>query len=306
MGGSGHKRLFAFLVIAAAGLSGCTFGPSEAEPAKDDSVVGVQWSATTGAIAGTLVDSSLLPVAGANVTLDDAADVSVSSAAGEFGFSFVEPGAHQLRATADGFATVITQVDVEAGEVARVNIETEPVAGNVSYHETFTESGRIGCSLAVWQPTTAVAHNQPVGLCVLIEPGFSTAFPIDSIEDVSGFWIETTWESTQVAGDGFTTFWPFGNESGRSYIGIFNGSSPLSDPVPPSVFEAFIEANGRSRSMCAETGCRLDGWHYTYANTLDNAYPVDFAVQVDQSYDDYVTVFHGSKFPDRFTALPDA
>lgn len=295
------------LLLVTTILAGCASGGTDAPAStNDDPLAPVEWNAETGAIAGKLIDSSLLPVPRAAVVLEDTAHATTTSDSGSFGFSFVHPGTYSLSASAAGFDRVTTQVRVNAGEVTEVQVETTSIAGNVSYHETMTASGRIGCSVAVWQPTDVVAHNQPVGLCVPLNTGFQTVFLIDSIEDVSGFWIETTWESTQIAGDGFTTFWPFGNESGLSYIGVFNGSDPLSDPVPPATFDAFLAEDDRSRLMCEETGCRLAGWHYTYANTLGNAYPVDFAIQVDQPYDDFVTVFHGEAFPSQFTALPDA
>lgn len=197
------------------------------------------------------------------------------------------------------------EIDVRVGEVAEVRLQVDAVAAKVPYHETMTASGRIMCSAAVWQPTDAVANNQPIGVCNAVGTGYETIFSIETLQDVSGFWIDTTWDSTQAAGDGFTTFWPFRGEVHLGNMATMQGSDPISGPITPDRLAEALAENDQHNTTCDGDGCSLHGRHFTYANTLGNAYPVDFSVQVDQTYDDYVTIFYGD-FPVRFTALPDA
>lgn len=88
-----------FLALMAALLAGCATGPGAPQATTKSNLASVQWNVETGAVAGTVVDSSMLPVSGALVVLDGTESTN-TTIEGEFGFSFVEPGRHELTASA--------------------------------------------------------------------------------------------------------------------------------------------------------------------------------------------------------------
>ncbi len=114
-------------------------------------------SVTTGALEGTVHDSSGAPVGGASVTLTNPATGSVLSSVtgqqGEFRFSMLTPAPYEVRFAAKGFKTArLDQVTVNVSEVAALEASMEP--GDSS------ETVACQCRLAAAAPSTGTVVDQ--------------------------------------------------------------------------------------------------------------------------------------------------
>lgn len=310
-----RPRLLMGLCFATLLLAGCSTGtqlPQSQDHVLDPSAPRAEVDDEHGGIAGRLTDDALLPIPGATLVLDDNTSTALTDDSGSFAFSLLTPGEHRVFADVAGYEPAALTIAVTAGEVAVAHVSLYARAANVSYAEVRSQNGMIGCSAAVWQPTNQAANNQPIGLCVLTETRFLTQWDLPSFRDVSGVWLETTWRSNQVAGHGLTTFWrvfegtPAKVDKDMGWLRIYNGSSPLQGPIKPPEFDKYLSKSPKGHDLCEARGCFMNGMHYTFANTLNNAYPVDFAIQAQQAFEDHVTVFHGPEFPAQYSALPDA
>src|SRR4029077_6475286 len=93
--------------------------------------------ARTGAISGTVTDTSQAILPGANVKLDPGNASVVSDSQGQFTITNVVPGTYTVRVDYVGFSSSKASVTVAAGQVARVNVvlnvasESEEVLGTV-------------------------------------------------------------------------------------------------------------------------------------------------------------------------------
>lgn len=134
-------------------LAGCTSGGDQQVPAGTStapSAPQVEVSGDFGAIQGLVVDSSYVPVPGANVTLtrvgsDDASRMIVTNVEGQFAFSGLRPGTFEVAVEAGLFAPGRALVQVEAASVREVVVTLSEVAAAVPYVEFFVEPGIVGC-----------------------------------------------------------------------------------------------------------------------------------------------------------------
>ncbi len=84
-------------------------------------------TAVSGAVAGTVTDSTGALIPGAKVTIEStgtgAIQTTTAGAGGEFRFSLLAPGKYKLNASAAGFESTQTQVMVNVGTVAAANLK---------------------------------------------------------------------------------------------------------------------------------------------------------------------------------------
>jgi len=146
------------LLCAAIALSGCSAGEAaqgpgaEIEQAKPADPSDVKVSGSSGGIVGVVVDESLWPLAGANVTLETATSKAeelaraVTTEAGEFAFSLLEPGTYRVRAHYEGYGqgTALATVIAEEVATARITVTSRPTVE--AYVDLFIERGILKCA----------------------------------------------------------------------------------------------------------------------------------------------------------------
>ena len=154
----------ASLLLLAPLLSGCTGSSGGGDGsggtdgrgrdgAIDDSKVPTgHVTATTGAVRGVVVDPAIVPVAGANVTLETPTGKrsQTSDATGRFIFSDVEPGSHFLGVVHFLFQPYETTVEVMANvaDPPVVHVEMTPLYSQKPYSTQVSWEGFFECSQA--------------------------------------------------------------------------------------------------------------------------------------------------------------
>src|SRR5580693_9118462 len=102
-------------------------------------------SVVTGAIAGTITDSTGGVIVGARITLSNPAtgdtQTVTSSSSGAYNISLLKPGHYSLTVAKDGFSTAALGVDVILGQIVSGNVKLEP--GSVSTTVEVTASGPV-------------------------------------------------------------------------------------------------------------------------------------------------------------------
>lgn len=138
-------RGVALALVGALLLAGCS---GDAPKGSVDNVFegleeDVAVTASTGSIAGVVVDAAIRPLAGANVTLMSDGAVSTSGEDGRFSFEGLEPGAYFLSASAHRHDAAQVSVDVLAGEVSTVRVLLAASTSIEPYHITIQFHGHI-------------------------------------------------------------------------------------------------------------------------------------------------------------------
>ncbi|HEX9815977.1 MAG TPA: carboxypeptidase-like regulatory domain-containing protein [Candidatus Thermoplasmatota archaeon] len=144
----------AILITALTFLAGCTSatgsdttpgGPAAVEPSAEPAVA----SDTTGAIAGLVVDDSLLPIAGALVGIQDQTLTATTDVGGSFTFNALPPGRYVVLANALGYQAASKAADVAAGEVVNARLVLSPLPTAVPFPETLQFNGLIECGWGI-------------------------------------------------------------------------------------------------------------------------------------------------------------
>ncbi len=125
-----------------------------------------------GAVEGSVVDNSVFPLEGANVSIEPASSsgtplaTQVTGPDGGFAFSLLEPGAYRVMSTHPNYGGGSALAYVNAGEATRVNVILADVAGDVPYFLLFLETGFMPCAFSVvaWADSCAapVAFGEQV------------------------------------------------------------------------------------------------------------------------------------------------
>ena len=303
-------------------LAGCAAdGPS-------GQAAGLEYGADTGAIAGTVLDESLLPVADVRVVLDSASE-DVTTADGAFHFSNVVPGTHTVLVSRDGFLPVERALEVRPQEILDVRIQLVRVGAALAYHETKIGVSFVGCGVGVRNQQlnnppagvggAAVCSSLPANVqnATNLQDKFRLDWKLGSLETMTGIYAESKWRSTQVLGKSMRVRWYFGASGGQlgPFLGELDAPSPLSFRFPIEVLRTnasitpVTTASGAAGSVSAEQclteACPFVSFHYAGRSNLGPTYPVDFGFAMQQRIDDYLTAFYRETFPDRFSALPD-
>lgn len=140
------KWILAMLVAVM--FAGCA---AEApEPVQHDGTpdVEVDRKATTGAIAGIVVDETITPIAGANISIQNSALWTLSDEDGGFAFEDVPPGVYFLEATSTQHSTTATSVEVKAGELSKARVLMKTEFRPEPYLNTVKHDGFVG----LWLP----------------------------------------------------------------------------------------------------------------------------------------------------------
>ncbi len=137
----------------------------------------------TGSVQGTVFDTTGLPVAGAQVTIEDSATASKrsirSSAAGDFAFESMSPGEYHLRVQLDGFKTAeVKGVMLSASErlttgriVLAIGAVTESITVNESPAAVQTASSERSASVTSSQIEDLVVRGRSLTSLLQLLPG---------------------------------------------------------------------------------------------------------------------------------------
>ena len=193
-------RVWVTAVAIALMLAGCA--EETPEPIEEDFTLeeDLEATETTGVIRGVVVDSAIVPIVGATITISTTGQSTATNEDGAFGFDGLEPGTYFFEVTKLGYAPVQQSADVEAG-VAQppvVRVQMLPDESFVDpYSEMFQYDGFYQCGTSV--------------VVVCAAPGILLGFfgqpdPIGIDSSAVTFYWETTpefvqtemvWDSTQ-------------------------------------------------------------------------------------------------------------
>jgi hypothetical protein len=146
--------------------------PAEPKTTKDSDTPGSAAQSNTGSIKGTVVDSKLFVVAGANVTLANASGTTlttVTNQQGNFTFKDVPPGTYTLSVTHAGFPSYETQnVVVSIGKESSVYVQLAGGGGGGNKHTGLIigvvagvgAAAGIGVALASSKKSTSVSPSE--------------------------------------------------------------------------------------------------------------------------------------------------
>lgn len=135
------------LLLCAAAFSGCVEFVDEPSQADVDAAAAeaeralAEYQAKAGHIAGSVLDTEGLAIAGAVVDLVGTDRSVVANDAGEFAFLDLPPATYALRAAAEGYVDAQQELQVAAGEFTRPTLELELVPAPAPYYETVSFSG---------------------------------------------------------------------------------------------------------------------------------------------------------------------
>ncbi|HEX9816597.1 MAG TPA: carboxypeptidase-like regulatory domain-containing protein [Candidatus Thermoplasmatota archaeon] len=313
-----HWVVVGLLALALA-FSGCTQGTATQErtdPDDPDAPIIPEGLVTdeTGAILGVVTDESLHPLEGVTLGLDGET-TTATGIDGAFSFAKVLPGEHVIAASRDGYIESLQAVDIVAGEVTEARIRLTSTASASAFYETKIVTGLIGCGAAV---LTAGVQTTPA-LCyanALAPPSINqhiTDFILGERQEAwTGFWVETTWQSTQAFGGSMNIDWwtasaPAGT-TGRVAEVIndanLEGPSPLRATFNVTAVQGPSQSQIAGASNFCEKVCIISGGHFASSQRLaGDAAGVGLTLQ--QRFDDYLTVFHHLDPPTDFSALAD-
>ena len=145
-------RVWVTAVAIALMLAGCA--EETPEPIEEDFTLeeDLEATETTGVIRGVVVDSAIVPIVGATITISTTGQSTATNEDGAFGFDGLEPGTYFFEVTKLGYAPVQQSADVEAG-VAQppvVRVQMLPDESFVDpYSEMFQYDGFYQCGTSV-------------------------------------------------------------------------------------------------------------------------------------------------------------
>jgi hypothetical protein len=261
-------------------------------------------SSAAGSVAGTVLSlDEMLPVPNATVQLitnsgqGALAAVAGVDASGKFLFQGVRAGTYELYALADGFQPSGKKVDVADGEKVdgiELLLATAPSEG--PYTLTQTKTGLLGCGVATlpFPPCRIFTALTEIGGPDLSDLDASelrfhfTGIPVDQW---SAAVLEMAWEPTTASANEMSMSWgtpgchacPVGEASGPSVLQVVNSG------------EAMLGAFGEA----PEEDFGAD--HVSFFSEMNVAGDTP-GVVVQQTYDQYVTLFFGSEAPAGYTA----
>jgi iron complex outermembrane recepter protein len=113
--------------------------------------------AENGSIHGTISDDDDRPIPGVLVFLSPTNKSATTNADGSFGFSALQPGQYQLKATASGFKDVHQAITIEAEKTISVDLKMaiSPLSENV----VVTASPETQTTLKTYQPTNTLTST---------------------------------------------------------------------------------------------------------------------------------------------------
>ncbi len=220
------RTLLALLVLTTA-FAGCA--SDDAAPADEDleqfQDFDDEVSEDLGIIRGVVVDATIAPIAGAEVTLPGLSMTATTNEKGAFQFVDVTPGLHQMRVSMVGYESVNAVAEAKAGEISpvvRVQLFEDPQSIPIAV--TYSAKAYTGCSFRFGITSLRWA-------CDDVDPPLTARFDTGLTQPPTVMQSEMTWRSNQALGDDMRMFVRNGdgpdNTHNFDYIGLMDGSNPL-------------------------------------------------------------------------------
>ena len=294
------RVVWTLLLLTTVTLAGCSDDPAPEveDPTFDEFDAPV--APDRGVIRGVVVDTAIVPLAGATVTLAGLERSTTTNENGAFQFDDLEPGSYFLEVRLLGYETVQSGTSVEAGEISSVlRIQLKPNPSTLPTAVTLQAAGHTGCSFLFGITSLRWA-------CDDVDPPQHARFDIGGSAP-EAIQAEMSWRSTQLAGNEMRMFVRNANEAGSSinadYIGLISGPSPLTCTTPLGV--SCSDDTGLSNETW--TGrVNVDGASGCATGCVDSPLgPAGAGVMIDQDYDVFLTVFRNMLPSDGWTYIAD-
>lgn len=233
-------------LLCTVALAGC----SDAKKASVDDVefdgLGLEATPDTGIVRGVVVDASVTPVAGADVTIELLGKTTQTGENGAFGFDGLAPGDHFLRVSKLGYLTTQQSVRVEANvaepPVVKVLLERDPAA--TPFLQVFKFDGFLECSFSLILVLFAACGVLPEDVSnneFLVEYTFD-----DGLAYVQS---EVLWDSTQALGDELSVGYDDLSGAEQRDMNGTSGKSPLVVVLDAPIIQEFALANGTAATF---------------------------------------------------------
>lgn len=149
----------AWLLVLSLFLAGCA-DPAVVEEDSFSEDLELRATETTGVIRGVVIDSAIVPLAGATVSLQEGASTTTGPD-GAFGFDGLAPGTYFVTASKPGFNATQTSVSVAAG-VDRpdvIKLQLVRVPGSEPFVSELNFRGFLACGVAVVYTSVGCTTN---------------------------------------------------------------------------------------------------------------------------------------------------
>lgn len=299
-----HRTVACTALLVSMLVAGCSGASPTAQPSQSpDGPIGlkdVEFEGDGGKIVGTVTDSQVVPIPGAQIALDDLGVVQ-TDAGGAFEFQNVPPGPHTVYASALGYGSAGKKVEVVSGDAVTVSFLLEQLAIEEGYVAIDQNEGHICLQLGIAHPTGAspgVYINFGNVMCPnagLIFIGFEVEPGIEALVT------EMVWQPTSGATSRELRVenWQGGARSGAFTFDHRYGSAAGPSPV---VVRYGLAEGEAFEGVTNETA------------TVDNAIivppdpsrPGGVNVVFDQRTTIYNSMFYGMKPDETYSSLPDA
>jgi hypothetical protein len=325
--------LLTILVMTGAALAGCIGGgdpASDVDPDRLGEDAGV-FGTGPGRLVGHVVDSEIVPLAGAIVQVDEFEPLTTDED-GRFEASGLEAGTHHVNVTALGYQPIARQVDVDAAEATQERFVLERLPTQEPHIEVLPFSGASMCDYMAYVLTGRLA----LPVCQAQD----NQFPVEMGEGWRFVVVEQTWDATTAFGEWFRLFTAddgdctdaspcYGLVYGDGYARVEGepGKTELVEHYDPWMDlrgpeypegEHLMYVNSQWIGMLVEEGNSLPG---DPCQVILEAYSgsgykegcVGFGVSTGVSFDVWVSIFHWDEPEDRgaccpataYTAIPD-
>lgn len=292
-----------FVFAAAAGCvdsggssgSGASEAPTAAPPADFDE--------ETGALSGTVTDSELQPLSGAELLLEEAKVTAVSAQDGTFAFSSIQPGTHTLLAARLGYSSQGQKVTVVAGEeLTGVRVLLEPLAVAEARAPVVQFKGLIVCSIGhagVLSEECGEGLGTPVGTFGKNERNkIDWKYNVEDTKDLKTSYLELDWQPASPAAQqlAFNVAHGFSCTPGcaakATYCGAFNNyGRPVQD--------CEVDEDTLSKFKPLPWDITARAWAAPVpATSTPN-------IVLEQPFDMWRTDFFGEAKPENYSAVPD-
>lgn len=269
-------------------LAGCSDEP-EATPSQSPSPgtpqappVEVEKGSRFGAISGYVVDDAIQLLAGAQVRFADGTR-NVTAEDGTFVFRDLEPGAYLLMAELPGYASVTTNVEVQAGSVTQASMMLARVAGTAAYHYTVHHEGFIQASPAFGGAIADAAFDGFLGSNPLCS---NCIFTLDlQGEDGKTLVVEAFWDNTLPPVTGEDLF-----------LAIINENFTLDKPGYGAAMTSPFLYHLNVTDPLFNEGEHSNWWRFQVSGSLTQP-------TYNQKYDLYVTVFLNEPAPPEWSLV---
>ncbi len=213
-------------MLLAVGLAGCSDSSSPEPPSNLPPPKQVQTNGSLGAISGVVVSPTIVPIAGANLSITGSDHIATTDENGLFAFEGLEPGTYFIAAIAEGHLAVQQNVEVQAGKVANPRLMLPFDTSPKPYHQSYQFNGRMTVSdfYGVYVLTDTLGNND---LCTCIFEFSASPGPATVV-------VEGIWESSTPRAEEHDMYWEIWTESSGTQSTW--GSSPTLWHVDGSVF----------------------------------------------------------------------